>query len=56
MKKSKKSSVSTKVKGSKVHTNEKFTAVTVPADGFERLISFENHENGKVWIHKNFVK
>lgn len=38
-----------------IHHNETFDAITIPADGFEKLIAYHTPELG-TWIHKDHRK
>ena len=38
-----------------IYHNEAFDAITVPDDGFEKLVAYYTQEKG-TWVHKNFRK
>lgn len=40
--------------GATWHDTDSFAAVTIPADGFDKLIRIVR--NGRVWVHKDFRK
>jgi hypothetical protein len=41
--------------GATIHHNETFDAITIPADGFEKLIAYHTPEIG-TWVHKDYRK